>query len=868
MAAFSSSPSASASGCGIKREIRVQNVVKLVMLLLLGMSTGINKTHVHGQLQSDTPIPTLKLALIFPVSEMVNHVRDQPLAVDADISQVALAVAAVEHVNSRNGSILPGLAELKCDIRLEYEILDSVRDFTHTLNQYFHLKEKKGIPDMIVGPSRSTVTVPLSFVSATDRVPTIGYSATGEALDEKSSHPYFLRTIPSDASLTVEVAKFFQLYEWESVAMVYVEDTYGRNYKDGLFKACEELQIDLRLFPFVLNDKSSIKSALEAVRDSQLNIKMAVVFEDDLTTMMEIANDLGLTGEGKLWIFSDSIGSRSTLDKLALEEGENFINAMNGSLQMRSTGRVEGSEALARAETVYSQLGLQQALEKMLPGGSLSMDYLVDAGVPVKTPFHIRETFFEDVPFDDFGLFAYDAVITAAYAAERACVNVTERGRIALFESLKSDDLSFEGITGTVIFDKETGSRDTKTATYVANSIVFIQDEKGNTETLQWRSGVFDNINEQWVFNDRLRFPPGDSIQVPTFTDVPTVEENLISKTARTIVIIVATLIVILVSFFVFWTFWNRDLPVMRASQPIYLVFIGIGLIISTCSTYFPGWDQRHLSAEALSILCNAFVWFLSIGLTITTLGFIAKLYIIIRVFKHAERNSSCSSRRQKRSNNIVILVIVSVILMNILLLSLWTALSPLAFKRVPISFDDFGQVTEAESECHTSEDKALMVVVVVFHILQYVAGAVLTCKARLIPGDFQESKGITISFFIQIQLIILATPVILAIEGQDPTTNYCVIALLIFLINTTIAIILFGPKIYRVKYGKSEVSIRVSQSKNYRLERTESGLGTRTNDLESENQNGYNSMELVANGQSKHHSMSLRGDHAQVTVA
>mmetsp|Transcript_484 Transcript_484/g.570 ORF Transcript_484/g.570 Transcript_484/m.570 type:complete len:235 (+) Transcript_484:726-1430(+) len=222
----------------------------------------------------------------------------------------------------------------------------------------------------------------------------------------------------------------------------------------------------------------------------------------------------------------------------------------------------------------------------------------------------------------------------------------------------------------------------------------------------------------------------------------------------------------------------------------------------------------------------------------------------------------------KKRSNNIVILVIVSVILMNILLLSLWTALSPLAFKRVPISFDDFGQVTEAESECHTSEDKALMVVVVVFHILQYVAGAVLTCKARLIPGDFQESKGITISFFIQIQLIILATPVILAIEGQDPTTNYCVIALLIFLINTTIAIILFGPKIYRVKYGKSEVSIRVSQSKNYRLERTESGLGTRTNDLESENQNGYNSMELVANGQSKHHSMSLRGDHAQVTVA
>lgn len=85
-----------------------------------------------------------------------------------------------------------------------------------------------------------------------------------------------------------------------------------------------------------------------------------------------------------------------------------------------------------------------------------------------------------------------------------------------------------------------------------------------------------------------------------------------------------------------------------------------------------------------------------------------------------------------------------------------------------------------------------------------------------------------TIAFVIQLQLVILATPVLLAVQFQAPTTSYAVLGILIFLVNASIASLLFGPKIHRVLYGETEVSLRVDKSK-YRIERTHSGLGTRS---------------------------------------
>ena len=96
-------------------------------------------------------------------------------------SHFCISLAALEHVNNRDGSVVPGLASLTCPVQLNYTLLDSMLQFPNTLQQYFKYKEVVGkAPDGIIGPGRTSTTIPLSFVSTVDEVPLVGYAATGQ----------------------------------------------------------------------------------------------------------------------------------------------------------------------------------------------------------------------------------------------------------------------------------------------------------------------------------------------------------------------------------------------------------------------------------------------------------------------------------------------------------------------------------------------------------------------------------------------------------------------------------------------------------------------------------------------------------------
>ena len=55
--------------------------------------------------------------------------------------------------------------------------------------------------DAIVGPAFSRSASPVSINAAVDEVPVVSYLATSTELDDKNSHPFFTRVIPSDAAV-------------------------------------------------------------------------------------------------------------------------------------------------------------------------------------------------------------------------------------------------------------------------------------------------------------------------------------------------------------------------------------------------------------------------------------------------------------------------------------------------------------------------------------------------------------------------------------------------------------------------------------------------------------------------------------------
>ena len=80
--------------------------------------------------------------------------------------------------------------------------------------------------------------MPLARTAGSDAVPQLSYWATSPDLDQTSSYPYFGRTIPSDTGTTTVVKDLFVKYKYKNVAMLYVNDAYGRAFNEAFFTKC------------------------------------------------------------------------------------------------------------------------------------------------------------------------------------------------------------------------------------------------------------------------------------------------------------------------------------------------------------------------------------------------------------------------------------------------------------------------------------------------------------------------------------------------------------------------------------------------------------------------------------------------------
>ena len=72
--------------------------------------------------------------------------------------------------------------------------------------------------------------------------------STSPKLDDTDTFPYFFRTIANDAEVSVSVASLFKHFNYDKVAILYVNDAYGTSYQEALSAHCEAL--GLKVLPF------------------------------------------------------------------------------------------------------------------------------------------------------------------------------------------------------------------------------------------------------------------------------------------------------------------------------------------------------------------------------------------------------------------------------------------------------------------------------------------------------------------------------------------------------------------------------------------------------------------------------------------
>lgn len=756
----------------------------------------------------------INMLLLFSLTRM-----EGTLNIVDDINSAAfLASAAL--INQFNAGNRPvNGVNYRCPVEITYEIRNTFSNFQSTLDHFTELDLNDF--DIILGPSRSQVCIPVSFAASPFDLPVFSPSCTSPALDDAVSHRFFARTIASDdstAQALVALLKDLPTAErtpteesislnlntrvYTKVVVLYQDDSYGTQYKDSLFEADFEAnlgsEIEFLFFPFKPADEESIKSALTRAGETGINIFVGVLNLESLASLVTVAVEQDLMGEGKLWIFSDGVlGAGEIMEAtegLSNSERKEVLNALDNSFLVQSTGRDFDPRFSLFDEQFFEESAgyTQEIIDEMIVAAGEDVDY-------EETLQAFGE---ENFQASDFALFAYDALIAIREYIESDENCTPSFSGQDFLTHITSTDFTFEGATGIVAFDSITAARTQGTSLYKAVNLRFTE-QRDVFSAEDVLVGIFSN--SVWTLID-VEFNGRDT--APLVVDLPeSIERAGISSQIQAVSFTLATVVLLITLGMGIFVLRTSHKNVIKAAQPLFLYIMLLGVIFSTIAIYIlPRNDTKTVedSESGPSIRCNAPFFLISFGTTISYAALIFKLQRVIKVanitpdLRDTRRDSVWDSMRG----------MLLVVCINLGLMILSYSINPLIVSEQVIEVDEFDQPLVTFDTCIPDENGngAIYALLFAFHLLFYVYGFKLIAKTRNLSSDFQEGKYITISVVSQFQLYLLGIPVVIAVGSDDPGLRYLVVSLIVLFSNSILMVLIFAPKLYRVMSGDDDI--------------------------------------------------------------
>jgi len=233
------------------------------------------------------------------------------------------------------------------------------------------------------------------------------------------------------------------------------------------------------------------------------------------------------------------------------------------------------------------------------------------------------------------GPFLYDAVASLGLASCRLVETSESNDNFSgeeqeyftgekLFEALVNT--KFDGVSGPVRFDPDTGTRDPQSALFLLTNFVGDEDasSQGNVQfkgvtTDLFRSGQWDTIAIRstefdfatYIFNDGTSDVP---------SDLPVLEENsnYLDDSMMAVGLTLCGVIIALALMFSYWTYRNSEKQVVRSSQPIFLHIISLGTLLMGLSIIPLTIDLGVTDQKGADAACMSLPWLLVSGFSLT----------------------------------------------------------------------------------------------------------------------------------------------------------------------------------------------------------------------------------------------------------
>ena len=148
--------------------------------------------------------------------------------------------------------------------------------------------------------------------------------------------------------------------------------------------------------------------------------------------------------------------------------------------------------------------------------------------------------------------------------------------------------------------------------------------------------------------------------------------------------------------------------------------------------------------------------------------------------------------------------IMVGVITTQVVILLCWQFIDPLLWKREVILTDANGYPLVSYGHCISDNSSRFLIPLVVIDGCMLLYSLHLCFITRNVSSDFQEGTWITATVLSIMQILVLAIP-ILIIVGSNNDAYYFVRAGVLFLMSSTVTMLIFFPKMYRLHLKSPE---------------------------------------------------------------
>ncbi len=260
------------------------------------------------------------------------------------------------------------------------------------------------------------------------------------------------------------------------------------------------------------------------------------------------------------------------------------------------------------------------------------------------------------------------------------------------------------------------------------------------------------------------------------------------------------------------WTLNFRKRTIVKASQPEYMALICFGVWIIACGILplsLQKGDYRYMqdpnTGEVMTnrpnediyrvdAACMAYPWLVAIGFALTFGALFAKIWRINKLMAGAS-----AFRRTRVSVRDVAGFVIGLLAVEILIMLTWQLVDPLQWKREVVTQGINGYPVKSVGSCTTVDGNVnyFVIVLAVVNLSCLLFALYLCYHVRKIPSDYQESRWITASIISMLQVGIIAVPVLLIVQ-ENTNALYFVSVMILFLVSSTVTLLMFGPKIYQ----------------------------------------------------------------------